>query len=119
MQTMIECGFSLKRVRDMMRTYVYICRFASGVRTALNNIFVNEFLLIPTFGRFSNYVRGQYIPHFCYDNYIIKDVFYVTGSSMNICSIAVTLFLMVVFQFLIFKSIIYDSKEMVQFKHQS
>ena len=46
-------------------------------------------------------------------------MFYLTGSSTNICSIALTLLLIVVFGFLTLISTIYDSKEIEQFKYQS
>ena len=43
----------------------------------------------------------------------------VLGSSMNICSIALTLLLIVVSWFPTVISIIYDSIEIMQFKYQS
>ena len=46
-------------------------------------------------------------------------IFYLTGSSTNFCSIALTLLLIVAFWFPILISIICDSKVIVQFKYQS
>ena len=51
--------------------------------------------------------------------YVHVKMFYLTRWSTNICSIALTLLLIVVFWFLIFISTIYYSKEIVQFKYQT
>ena len=49
---------------------------------------------------------------------VLSRMFFLTGSTTNFFSIALTLILIVAFWFPILVSITYDSKKIVQFKYQ-